>query len=182
MKVLVVSDDSGDTSSFLLSLMSTHQCKIHSLMSDQIVALVGKYEDIKHIPAAETHTILYEAAKQVLATLDTFDPDVVVGIGMGANVLTYLISYKEWRGASVIVDPMPIQKGSAKILYGDEAKQDALHPCVWIVKNSFFQDSGNHVKKISYLKNAVMTVSSADEKFKDVCSGKTILAAIDAVT
>jgi hypothetical protein len=181
MKVLVVTGDSGDTNNFLLGVVSSHQCKMHSLMSDQISALVGKYEDIKNVPAAEMHTILYESAKQVIGTLDSFDPDVILGIGIGANVLTYLISYREWDGSSIIIDPMPIPKGTFKLIHGEEDFNNVV-PSAWIVKNSFVLNSGNHVKKISYFKNAVMTVTCADEKFGDVCSSKTILAAIDAVS
>jgi len=182
MKVLVVSGESGDTNNFLLGVVTSHQCKFYNLMSDQVNALISKYEDIKNVPAAEMNSILYESAKQMLGTLDSYDPDVILGIGMGANVLTYLITCREWMGPSVIVDPMPILKGTSKFLYGEETDENQVVPCVWIVKNSFVQVSGNHIKKMPCFKNAIMTVQGSDIRFNDVCGSKTILAAIDAVS
>ena len=183
MKVLVVSGDSSDTNKFLLGVMSSHQCKVHSLLSDQVRALVEKYGDMQHVPAAEINFILYESSKQTLSALDSYDPDVVLGIGMGANVLSYLIAYGEWRGASVLVDPMPISKSApSKVSHSEEIDEVQTAKCAWVLRNSFLQSSGNHVKKISYFKDAIMTVYGADDKFDDVCGSKTILAAIDAVT
>lgn len=106
MNVLVLSGEVLEARPISYGLPSDWNVKTVDILSGQLRALLEKFESPHDIGAEEVAPALRAACSEVLETLEQFNPHIIIGTELGADVLAVLRARAEWSGPSVIIGPL----------------------------------------------------------------------------
>lgn len=103
MKVLVLSGEVTHPRPLSYGLSSDWQVSVLSLVDTEHLAICDKYGSPSCVPPVDVITFLKRAYEKAISSLKSNEPDIIIGTGYGAHILSNLNASHEWRGPSVFI-------------------------------------------------------------------------------
>lgn len=161
MKVLLLDGLKRDTkSSVPFYLAQRYETKVVNVVTPDMEMLCQKYDTWSNIPRKEISSAMNIMMERVSDEISKINPDVIVGLGYGACILSNLVVDFYWEGPSVFVDPegyfysSQVDEGDDKTYFGKS---------VWIFRKSDRTANKKIIEKLDHYKNG-MCLLTPDKK------------------
>jgi hypothetical protein len=150
MKILLLDGSKQKSLSMVpLYLSQRYATKIISVISPDLDVLYQKYDSWLNIPEKEILATMDQTITQAMQVVESYSPDVVIGLDYGGCVLSNLVTDFFWEGNSIFLNPEGYFFGPNKELVDDDQMESKSY---WVLRKQDSSASKKVIEKIEHFK------------------------------
>jgi len=160
MKVLIVSGEPLFSRPITYGLPSSWDVRTVEALAPDLQALIDKFEKPNEIPPEEARLAVRDAVRRAEGEVRDWEPDALVGIGFGGDVVAILRAQKFWQGGAVVVNPTGLYRYTPTLFRNGESAGE----CVWVVTGHANRQSSSRMRSLTEKGRATSVIyTSASE-------------------
>jgi hypothetical protein len=145
MRVLIVSGEPLASRPITYGLPSSWDVRTVEALAPDLQALIDKFEKPNEIPPEEARLAVREAVRRTEEEVRDWEPDALVGIGFGGDVVAILRAQRFWKSGAVVVNPTGLYRYTPTLVRSGES----VGECVWVVTGPGTRHSSSRMRSLT---------------------------------